>query len=81
VYRANFGLSARLCGRSAAGGGCLGGACAAGQCQPYRIASELVVRGIALDHDYIYAAIGGADNDPGCDALPQVVKFSRRTTR
>jgi hypothetical protein len=56
---------------------CLGGACAAGQCQPYRIASGLVVRGIALDDDYIYAAIGGADNDPGCATLPQIVKFSR----
>ncbi len=56
---------------------CLGGACASGQCQPFQIASGLVVRGIALDHDYIYAAIGGADNDPGCAALPQIVKFSR----
>jgi hypothetical protein len=55
----------------------LGGACAAGQCQPYKIASGLVVRGIALDHDDIYAAIGGADNDPGCAALPQIVRFSR----
>ena len=48
-----------------------------GNVSPFQIASGLVVRGIALDHDYIYAAIGGADNDPGCAALPQIVRFSR----